>query len=119
MWAFTAITASAMNNSVFILIFLMVWWGIYFSSIVMRVLRSLGKDALYYTQFVRWMIFYSLLCAVAGTVFEVLWSGMDMFEHTGKPEVKFFFGLVPSWLPGLYMYGAFVACLLTIYMGLC
>jgi hypothetical protein len=85
----------------------------------MRVLRSLGKDALYYTQFVLWMLFYSLLCAaVSETVFEVLWSGMDMFEHTGKPEVKFFFGLVPSWLPGLYMYGAFVACLLTIYMGL-
>lgn len=51
-----------------------------------------------------WLVAYSLLTAVAGTLFEAGWSALGFFAYH-HPD---FIG-VPRWLPGIYLHVALLA----------
>jgi hypothetical protein len=51
-----------------------------------------------------WLTVYSLVMAVAGSLFEAGWSALGLFHYV-RPD-----GLgVPRWLPGIYLHAALVA----------
>lgn len=51
-----------------------------------------------------WLIVYSLLMAVAGTLFEAGWSALGFFHYYVPDAIG-----VPRWLPGIYLHAALVA----------
>jgi len=51
-----------------------------------------------------WLIVYSLVMAVAGSLFEAGWSALGFF-HYRAPDLLG----VPRWLPGIYLHAALVA----------
>lgn len=59
-----------------------------------------------------WLIVYSMLTAIGGTLFEASWSALGFF-HYNAPD-----GLgVPRWLPGIYLHVAFLTAGLERLVG--
>jgi hypothetical protein len=84
-YGFTSFAPATTPNVTLALLF--AWW-------LARVVRS--RPA--------WLIVYSLLMAVAGTLFEAAWSALGFFHYL-HPD---FLG-VTRWLPGIYLHAALVA----------
>ncbi len=97
-YAFTAFGHTLPNV---VLVVLVLWWAA-------RMLALAEVDA----AAVRWVVAFSLVTAVAGTVFEGAWSALGFF-HYENPDV---IG-VPRWLPGIYLHVAPLAITFATFIG--
>jgi hypothetical protein len=84
-YAITSFIPSSLPNVTLLL--LVVWW-------LARVVRDRPL----------WLVVFSLLTAVAGTLFEAAWSHLGFFYYQHPDMIG-----VTRWLPGIYLHAALLA----------